>query len=42
MPRGPLLTTSQQASEERFVERTRLLGVHPRQRRAADEGRTPR
>ena len=38
MPRGPLLTTSQQASEERFVEGVRLLGVHPRQRRAADEG----
>ena len=38
MPRGALLTTSQQASEERFVERTRLLRVHPRQRRAADEG----
>ena len=37
MPRSPLLTTSQEALEERFIERVRLLGVDPRQRRAADE-----
>ena len=38
MPRGPLPTTRQQAGEECFVERVWLLGVDPRQRRAADEG----
>ena len=37
VPRGPLLTTSQQPSKERLVKRVRLLGVDPRQRRAADE-----
>ena len=37
MPRSPLLAAGQQASEERFVERVRLLCVHPRQRGATDE-----
>ena len=41
MPWGPLPTTRQQAGEERFVERVRLLGVDPRQRRTADEGLHP-
>ena len=31
VPRGSLPTPRQQAGEERFVERVRLLGVHPRQ-----------
>ena len=37
MPRSPLLAAGQQASEERFVERVRLLCVHPRQRGTTDE-----
>ena len=34
--RRPLLTTTQQAAEQRFVEGVGLLGVDPRERRAAD------
>ena len=30
MPRSPLLAAGQQATEERFVERVRLLCVHGR------------
>ena len=41
VPWGPLPTTCQQSREERFVERVRLLGVDPRQRRTADEGLHP-
>ena len=34
--RRPLLATTQQTAEQRFVERVGLLGVDPRERRAAD------
>ena len=34
--RRPLLATTQQTAEQRFVEGVGLLGVHPRERRAAD------
>ena len=36
MRRRAFLAATQQASEQRFIEGVRLLGVDPRQRRAAD------